>query len=206
MKKKRTPITPPPGRKAAEFKQQRIDALRGNFIVVGNPMVNAEEIESLKAVVGDESDKALVAGMGEKDAIRRTDIHFVLPDDYAWLYERVWGMATEVNKWYRFNLTGVEEGIQLAIYDESEQGFYTWHEDSTIYHMERKISMSIPLSDPDDYEGGELQFMIQGKGVPARQVKGSPVVFPSFLTHRVTPVTKGRRYSLVAWITGPDWR
>ncbi len=206
MKNKHAPITPRPGKKAQEFKQRRIEQLRGNFIVVGQRMISDEEIVSLKAVVSASSDTALVAGMGDQSEIRRTDIHFVLPDKFQWLYDRVWALTSEINKMYRFNLTGIEEGIQLAIYDESDQGFYTWHEDSTIYHLERKISLSIPLSESDDYDGGELQFMIQGKGVPAQQSPGVPVVFPSFLTHRVTPVTRGRRYSLVSWITGPDWR
>jgi PKHD-type hydroxylase len=70
----------------------------------------------------------------------------------------------------------------------------------------RKISVVIQLSDPTEYEGGELQVM---NGEEPYRVcnkeKGSLIMFPSFLLHRVTPVTKGCRRSLVLWISGPPF-
>ena len=66
--------------------------------------------------------------------------------------------------------------------------------------------MSIQLSDSDDYEGGDLELMFREEPVKLDRTRGTLVAFPSFMLHRVTPVTRGTRWSLVAWITGPRWR
>ena len=65
----------------------------------------------------------------------------------------------------------------------------------------RKISMTLLLSDPATFEGGDLEFMSKGKNVKLKQ--GQAVFFASWLQHRVKPVTKGERYSLVMWFGGP---
>ena len=67
----------------------------------------------------------------------------------------------------------------------------------------RKISMSLVLSDPDEYEGGQLE--IWGKSIDVYK-KGSIIFFPSWMPHRVTPVTKGTRYSLVMWFIGAPFK
>lgn len=87
--------------------------------------------------------------------------------------------------------------------------FYNWHydvnwEQNTAY--DRKLSIVIQLSDPNDYEGGDFEFqnpMPQPEGFRER---GSVLVFPSYITHRVTEITKGKRKSLVNWLEGPRWR
>ena len=67
----------------------------------------------------------------------------------------------------------------------------------------RKLSITVQLSDPSDYEGGDLQFLITREPVTAKREKGNAIVFPSFMIHQVKPVTKGVRYSLVCWCSGP---
>ena len=62
------------------------------------------------------------------------------------------------------------------------------------------------LSDADSYEGGDLQFMINNKTVTAPREKGTIIIFPSFVMHRVTPVIKGTRESIVGWVSGPPYR
>lgn len=91
-------------------------------------------------------------------------------------------------------------------------GFYGWHQDSGYSWAEtetelRKLSVTVQLSSPDDYEGGEFQFWNGSKDpdVPPIQSRGSILVFDSHLWHQVTPVTKGVRYSLVSWILGPPF-
>ena len=66
--------------------------------------------------------------------------------------------------------------------------------------------MTIQLSDADAYEGGDLQFMINNKIVNAPREKGTIIIFPSFVMHRVTPITKGTRQSIVGWVSGPPYR
>ena len=113
-------------------------------------------------------------------------------------------MLKGANQIYRFDVEGIKE-MQIAKYDESEQGFFDWHMDVSPGFLSRKISLSVPLNSPDEYEGGELEFN-EGVLRTLPQKAGCVISFPSFVLHRVTPVTKGCRYSLVGWVHGPDWR
>ena len=87
-------------------------------------------------------------------------------------------------------------------------GFYTWHMDNDIVGKHqppvRKISMTLLLSDPSTFEGGELEFMNKGKTAKLKQ--GQAIFFASWLQHRVKPVTKGERKSLVMWFGGPPFK
>ena len=107
--------------------------------------------------------------------------------------------ANESAGWH-YNM-GRPERVQLTAYGSS--GFYDWHEDwspfSPVAPM-RKLSVVLLLSDTAEFEGGDFQF--ENLGTVELQ-KGSIIVFPSFVRHRVTPVTKGTRYSAVCWVTGP---
>ena len=126
---------------------------------------------------------------------------------YQWLYERVWAAAQECNRrFFCVDIAGVEANIQLARYDSSDHGFYDWHTDFAGYRPLRKLSVSIQLSRPDDYEGGDLELMHLPRPTKLDRTRGSFIVFPSFMLHRVAPVTRGTRWSLVAWILGNRWR
>ena len=87
-------------------------------------------------------------------------------------------------------------------------GFYDWHMDNDVAGKHqppvRKISMTLLLSDPSTFEGGELEFMSKGKTAKLKQ--GQAIFFASWLQHRVKPVTKGERYSLVMWFGGPPFK
>jgi PKHD-type hydroxylase len=119
--------------------------------------------------------------------------------------DRLWDVAVKANEIYRYKIDRFQGPVQLAIYDEKNQGFYRWHMDIAPRSTTRKISITMPLNEPSEYEGGNLE--LNGAGVPNKvpQQQGTVITFPSFILHRVTPVTKGTRYSLVAWITGPAW-
>ena len=101
------------------------------------------------------------------------------------------------------------EIIQITTYEEGE--YYNWHVDgngirsapNSPGHV-RKISMSILLN--DDYTGGELEIKEDGRNSEMPNTIGTIIVFPSYFTHRVKPVKKGTRYSLVAWLGGPKFR
>ena len=87
-------------------------------------------------------------------------------------------------------------------------GFYEWHMDNDIIGKHqppvRKISMTLLLSDPSTFEGGELEFMDDKKAVKLKQ--GQAIFFASWLRHRVKPVTRGERTSLVMWFGGPSFK
>lgn len=154
--------------------------------------------------------KASVVGTDEKATkaaeIRRSKIKWVpMTMEFAWIYKIIEKAISQANHelWWFF-LDGWREHIQLSMYDEGEKGHYEWHMDCGAgYGSGRKVSMSVQLSAPKDYEGGEMQFLITQKPVTVSKEQGLGVVFPSYMEHRVRPVTKGKRYSLVIWVTGP---
>ena len=98
--------------------------------------------------------------------------------------------------------------IQYTEYHASEGGKYHTHIDTfweSQSHFDRKLSLTVQLSDPSDYEGGDFYF--DGYENPQNgKSKGSVLIFPSYLPHGVTPLTKGSRRSLVMWFDGPRWR
>jgi PKHD-type hydroxylase len=97
--------------------------------------------------------------------------------------------------------------VQYTEYYATENGHYGWHHDvhwQSLANSDRKLSVTVQLSDPSEYEGGDFEFAECDN--PTSKEKGTIVVFPSYLSHRVTPVTKGVRKSLVAWFHGPRWR
>ena len=105
---------------------------------------------------------------------------------------------------YGFLLDGMTEFYQLTKY-EGDGGHFGWHTDiGTLHSRGRKLTFSIQLSDPDTYEGGDLEVMFTNEMMTREQ--GHITVFPSFSPHRVHPVTSGTRFALVGWLSGPDWR
>jgi len=99
--------------------------------------------------------------------------------------------------------------IQFTEYHASENGHYDWHHDvdwNNANGLDRKLSVTVQLSDPSDYEGGDFLFdETENPNSEIAKPKGTILVFPSYLKHTVTPVTKGVRKSLVAWFCGPKW-
>lgn len=140
--------------------------------------------------------------------IRRSQVAMLGNEQkYDWLYDRIWSAAQECNRlFFCVDIAGVEANIQLARYDSSDHGFYHWHTDFAGIRPLRKLSISIQLSRAEDYEGGDLELMYGAEPQKLDKTRGAFIVFPSFMLHRVTPVTKGTRWSLVAWIAGARWR
>lgn len=100
-----------------------------------------------------------------------------------------------------------QEDTQLTRYKSADEGYYDWHVDSSPPQngVQRKLSCVILLNDVSEFEGGILQF----KGMEDQillEKCGSIIVFPSFIEHKVTPVTKGTRYTAVTWANGPAFR
>ena len=106
---------------------------------------------------------------------------------------------------FRFDLTGFGEALQLTNYDQSENGMYGWHQDYG-GGVSRKLSMAVQLTDPSEYEGGNLQVMTSSEPQNVRKQRGLIAIFPSYVMHQVTPVTQGSRQSLVTWVSGPAFK
>ena len=113
--------------------------------------------------------------------------------------------ANEANFGYDIKPFG-DRYLQYTSYSEGEH--YNWHVD-TIKKEDsiRKLSFSLQLSDPEDYSGGELQFIDEGdKLFFAPKERGTIIIFDSRIKHRVMKVRSGCRKSLVGWVEGPKWK
>lgn len=161
-------------------------------------------IDSKKGTIMDKSVEE------SKKIARDSDIKWInaTPENY-WLFRKLSTIATIINdRFYRFDLSGMYEAIQHTTYDQNQH--YSWHVDSGVMDsynvVPRKISLTVQLSDSDEYEGGDLEIWTSGKSDVAPRKKGMVVAFPSFRLHRVTPITKGVRKSLVVWVGGPNFR
>ena len=141
--------------------------------------------------------------------VRRSQVSWLKKEqDTAWVFEKLGHIASSLNaQYYRFDLTGFGEPIQLTNYDQSEQGMYGWHVDyGGKISPSRKLSLVLQLTDPSQYEGGNLQVLISGQPQTVRKQRGLVAAFPSYVLHQVTPVTSGSRQSLVAWVSGPAFK
>lgn len=168
-----------------------------------------QEIEQiLKLWKAEQVEKASLTGENEYvDSLRKSSVIMIPPtQESMWIYKKLSDAVLQANQErYQFDLVGYNDYLQLTEYGEGE--FFDWHLDFSAGDVStRKLSITIQLSDAEDYEGGELQFMINNKTVTAPQSKGTAVMFPSFIMHRVTPVTKGVRRSIVGWASGPSYR
>ncbi len=108
----------------------------------------------------------------------------------------------EANKYWGYNIQRLEK-VQMSQYGLG--GHYDWHMDSKapVNNEQRKLSISILLN--DNFEGGKLEIE-SNKDENVLKCQGDIVVFPSFLQHRVLPVTDGTRYTAVSWAYGPTFR
>lgn len=125
-------------------------------------------------------------------------------EENVWIFDKIArAIATGNSEYYKYDLLGITHGIELLHYEGSEQGHYTWHADvGDGGSSTRKISVSVQLTDENDYEGGNLEVNVNGKVDIANKQKGSISMFPSYALHRVSPVTRGDRWVLVIWIHG----
>jgi len=165
----------------------------------------AEECQRIGQLAEAEKQHDGHIGKGISGEIRNSKVSYINPKENSrWVFDKLEEILLDLNKDYKFELSGFHEGLQIAEY-EAPGGHYTWHNDiGTGPYSTRKLSMSVQLSDVSDYEGGELQFADSTQ--PAPKEIGSLIVFPSYLTHRVRPVTSGKRKSMVSWISGPAFR
>ena len=186
--------------------------LKMNFaeFVYYNGVFLPHEIDKIISLWDDDKTIKATLGGDEKeydDELRQSSVMFL--DDsqeMQWIYEKLKMIAISANQErYWFDLLGFHQELQLTRYSEGD--FFDWHLDFGAAEISaRKLSVTVQLSDPDEYEGGDLEFMINHKTVKAPRKKGTIVVFPSFIMHRVTPITKGTRQSIVGWVSGPPYR
>lgn len=149
-------------------------------------------------------------GDGTNVTIRDSFVHFLYPNDVtSWIFARLADVINGMNEaFFGFDLTSMEQGLQFTRYTAPGE-HYGWHIDRGMNHGTRKLSLTLQLSEPDDYEGGDLQLWFGGDEdeiITASKDREMMTLFPSWAMHRVKPVTKGTRYSLVCWVSGPSFK
>lgn len=139
------------------------------------------------------------------DTYRVSHIAWIEPNERThWLFHRLGILFTEINKAYGFDMVGFVDALQFTEYGVGQH--FDWHVDIGRDQTSlRKLSMTIQLSADGDYDGGELDF-VGLSPMPQARVQGSATFFPSYLGHRIHPVTRGVRRSLVAWASGLPFR
>jgi len=170
-----------------------------------------KEISKEERVLGCESE------WKESNLLRVSDVSWITEQ---WIYDLVWPFMAEANE-----MAGWKYHIKAALSSQITRyrkgGFYSFHADGNGDHLSvihspgnefihgyvRKLSMSIILN--DNFEGGAFEFASYGREectiTPVEAGAGSIIIFPSSMEHRVAPVTKGTRYSLVTWFVGPPF-
>lgn len=166
--------------------------------------------EEITAIVNMGMDSGLVGGRtgrGHDAKTRDSRISFLHMNDFTmWIFEKLAGASNQANNnFFRFDLHGFFQGLQFTVY-EAPGSHYTWHQDMGSHVGNRKLSLSVQLTDPSEYEGGDLQIMNGDEPFTIERKLGRVSFFPSWAVHRVTPVTSGTRHSLVAWISGPAFK
>ena len=127
-------------------------------------------------------------------------------NNFGWIYDRVQEFCYEINdQFLHFDILGIGEKIQHGTYKKGDS--YGWHMDVGPHNQSvRKFSLTILLDDPNDFKGGDLLFKLGRDETPVTLHKGDICFFPSYFLHKVTPVTKGIRRSLVVWVSGPPYK
>jgi PKHD-type hydroxylase len=131
-----------------------------------------------------------------------------LTPETTFLYDKLGYIARQLNgQFFDFDIWGFAEDLQYTIYDSSN-AHYTWHVDhgGNVSFSPRKLSLVLQLSDPSDYAGGDLEIFTNSEPIKIDKQKGLIAAFPSYALHRVTPVTRGIRKTIVVWLTGPRFK
>lgn len=151
--------------------------------------------------------KATTANSNGDSKWRDSSVCFFFPcESTNWIFQRLADVVVEINnKFFGFDIQDFASGLQFTKYCEPN-GHYGWHTDRGKSVAVRKLSLTLQLSAPEDYDGGNLEMNFGGDVCTARRDKGMMTIFPSYALHRVTPVTRGTRYSLVAWVSGPPFK
>lgn len=157
----------------------------------------------------DLADAGLVGNRSDHN-LRRAELAWLDDrDGGGWVMDRIMALVAEANRThFDFALTEFGESPQVARYGAEREGHFVWHSDigEGPLASRRKLTLVVQLSEGADYLGGVLELQADANLRPSDRARGSAVLFPSFVLHRVTPVTKGERYSLTTWVHGPAFR
>lgn len=193
-----------------EQQEKRFDLNRD--YLVGNNFLSSKECDQILSDAADfKLMPATLADMSVSTLVRDCKFAFFDRDEkWGWVYDRIQDFITLGNdRYFKFDIIGFEP-IQFVVYD-TVGSHYELHIDSGNEYRDsdlvRKLSFTIQLTDPDEYQGCDLEFFRSVDNyVAAARSRGSITVSSSFVPHRVTPLETGTRAAIVGWIYGPPFR
>jgi len=161
----------------------------------------------------DMEEGVIYSGNGDMDkfisnrSVRDSKIGFIQPsDEISWVYQRLTEITTKLNdQYFKFDLWGFAEGLQFTEYKSPGQK-YNEHVDKMDKGLIRKLTIVLQLTNEEDYEGCDLELLLSENPLKMIRKQGTLLAFPSYTLHRVTPITKGTRHSLVGWVTGRPFK
>ena len=170
-----------------------------------------QEIEKI-IEIGESQPKIKATTIGEEitqqeSEYRISDISWLSNNPKTnWVFDRISDLAIKANsEMWNFDIWDFQDDLQYTTY-YGNGGHYDWHADLGVGISNRKLSVVLQLSNPDEYEGGDLQMNTGGSIINVPRGKGLICFFPSFVLHRVTPLSSGLRRSLVTWLCGANLR
>ena len=173
---------------------------------------NLSSINFQPSVIGQHDEQGNMKDISDTE-LRSSSIKWIpKTQSWEWLYKKLHDCIIRANaENWNFTITSIDTDIQYSEYNASQNGHYSWHTDIDAGEFSlRKLSLTVQLSDPSEYEGGNLEFFTGGNyktmKKPVEKEKGLVTIFPSYMLHRVTPVTKGIRKSLVLWVGGCQFK
>ena len=131
----------------------------------------------------------------------------LMMNEEGWPHTRILDLMKQANEArYKFDVSGFMNYDAPMIMEYGKGCHYDWHIDVGKAVPNRKLSFTIQLSKPEDYEGGDLEFLGTETNTEAFRQQGTCIIFPSFLAHKVTKVKSGIRTAIVGWVHGPTYR
>ena len=184
----------------------------GNNHYIFQPLFSEEQCDEIVSI-GDKLKKVVATIKNNENSkvdegVRTSKVSWIpMNKETRWIYEWIWNSVQNTNGW-KLDVRGFHDNLQYTVYDAKDGvAQYDWHTDTGPDMNHRKISLTIQLSNPDEYKGGEFELERAGMLIKPEYVKrGSAIMFPSIFKHRVLPITDGIRKSLVVWIAGPHIR
>jgi PKHD-type hydroxylase len=140
---------------------------------------------------------------------RESRIQWLFPtEENSWIYRKLTDLVISLNNdFFKFDLDGFLEALQFTNYSSKiKNSRYDKHVDRMYNFNIRKLSVSLQLNKSKDYEGGDLNLYYNNNPIKMLREQGTLIVFPSYTLHEVTPITKGERNSLVAWVSGKQFK
>ncbi len=188
---------------------------RGNRKVINSYIYhksfNDEHIKKIISMLDD--NKWIKSGIETGDSgaykseMRTNQEQLLIPDKDGFPFTQISNIVSELNRdWWNFDVTGLNFTTDHpSVFKYGTGTHFDWHFDFTYSEPTRKLGYTIQLSDSKDYEGGNLEFYGYDNEDKMRE-KGTIILFPSYVWHRVSKVTKGTRLAMVGWVHGPSFQ